>query len=72
MNAIAHREPRRMLQLDDLLAMVRVSRATLFRMEADGRLPRSHMAGNRKVWFADEIAEWQDTLPRSRVGEGKR
>ena len=56
--------PRRMLDIDQVLAIVPVSRATLFRMMADGRFPRSHLiSANRAIWYEDEVVEWQNNLP---------
>jgi len=60
-------EVRKMLTIKQVLRIVPLGRSTLLRMEADGRFPRGVLlAGNRKVWFEDEIAEWQDTRPPSR------
>lgn len=57
-------EPRRMLTIAQVLEIVPVSRSTLFNMERKGTFPASHYASaNRRIWFADEIAEWQATLP---------
>ena len=63
-------EPRRMLTLAQVLEIVPVKRTTLFKMERDGRFPRSHyVSANRRFWFADEIAAWQETLPiNTRIG----
>lgn len=61
-------EVRKMLTTEDVLQIVPVSRTTLFRMERDGRMPRSRMVSpNRKVWFGDEINEWQLALKQGRV-----
>lgn len=57
-------EPRKMLTVGQVLDIVPVKRTTLFKMERDGRFPASHYASaNRRFWFADEVAAWQDTLP---------
>jgi predicted DNA-binding transcriptional regulator AlpA len=56
--------PRRMLDIDQVLAIVPVSKATLFRMQADGRFPRSRpISPNRNIWYEDEIVDWQNSLP---------
>jgi predicted DNA-binding transcriptional regulator AlpA len=68
----AHRieDVRRMLTLQQVLEIVPVSRMTLFRMERDGRFPPSYyVSGNRKAWFADEVAAWQSRMRPARVGE---
>lgn len=58
------RQPRRMLTLAQVLEIVPVGRTTLFKMERKGTFPASHYASaNRRFWFADEVAAWQETLP---------
>src|SRR5947209_19843808 len=52
-------------------------RATLYRMEKAGRFPRStYISPNRRVWFEDEIAAWQNAVdefdPHRRRGKGRR
>lgn len=60
-------EPRRMLTVAQVLEIVPVRRTTLFKMERQGTFPTSHYASaNRRFWFADEIAEWQASLPLNR------
>jgi predicted DNA-binding transcriptional regulator AlpA len=57
-------EPRRMLNIDQVLAIVPVSRTTLFRMERDRQFPTSHnISPNRRAWYADEVLAWQRALP---------
>ena len=54
---------RRMLNEAQVLALIPVSRTTLFRMARAGRFPRStYISPNRRVWFADEIAAWQNAV----------
>jgi prophage regulatory protein len=66
-------EPRRMLTVAQVLEIVPVRRTTLFRMERDGRFPASHyVSPNRRFWYADEIAAWQDSLPVNGRITGKR
>jgi prophage regulatory protein len=56
--------PRVMLTIDKVLAIVPVSRTTLFKMEREKRFPPcTYISANRRVWFADEIAAWQEALP---------
>jgi prophage regulatory protein len=54
---------RQMLNVDDVLALVPVSRRTLLRWERKKRFPVARYIGNRKVWFADELGAWQDDTP---------
>jgi predicted DNA-binding transcriptional regulator AlpA len=57
-------EPRRMLTIAEVLAIVSVSRQTLFRMERDSKFsPCTYISANRRIWFADEIAAWQEAPP---------
>jgi prophage regulatory protein len=70
-------DPRRMLNEAQVLAIVPVSRSTLFRMEKAGRFPRStYISPNRRVWFADEIIAWQEAVdefdPKRGRGKGRR
>jgi prophage regulatory protein len=59
--------PRRMLNLEKVLALIPVSRTTLFRMEREGRFPKSHyVSPNRRLWYEDDIIAWQDALPTNR------
>jgi prophage regulatory protein len=56
--------PRRMLNLEKVLTLIPVSRTTLFRMEREGRFPKSHyVSPNRRLWYEDDIIAWQDALP---------
>jgi predicted DNA-binding transcriptional regulator AlpA len=57
------REPRRMLTEAQLLEIVPFARTTLYHMIRNGLFPRATYASpNRRFWFADEIAAWQDAL----------
>jgi len=64
-------QPRRMLTLKEVLAAVPVGRTTLYRLEKSGRFPASrYVSAGRRLWFADEVAEWQTALPHnSRMGK---
>jgi prophage regulatory protein len=69
--------PRRMLNEEQVLQIVPVSRTTLYRMERMGRFPRStYISPNRRVWFADEIVAWQNAVdefnPNRGRGKGRR
>ena len=66
------REPRVMLSEANVLAIVPVSRSTLLRMEREGKFPRStYISPNRRVWFADEIAAWQDAVDEFDPARGR-
>jgi predicted DNA-binding transcriptional regulator AlpA len=55
--------PRRMLNESQVLQLVPISAATLWRMERDGRFPKgTFISPNRKVWFEDEIVAWQNAI----------
>src|SRR6478752_1860669 len=69
--------PRRMLNETQVLAIVPVSRTTLFRMEKTGRFPKStYISPNRRVWFEDQVICWQNAVnefdPRRGRGKGRR
>jgi prophage regulatory protein len=69
--------PRVMLNEDQVLALIPISRTTLFRLERDGKFPRStYVSPNRRVWFADQVAAWQEAVderdPRRGRGKGRR
>lgn len=57
--------PRRMLDIKQVLAIVPVSRATLYRMVEQKKFPPSTpLTAQRRVWFEDEIVAWQEGLGR--------
>jgi prophage regulatory protein len=69
--------PRPMLNEDKVLEIVPVSRTTLYRMEKAGKFPRStYISPNRRVWYADQVRQWQDEVdardPRRGRGKGRR
>jgi predicted DNA-binding transcriptional regulator AlpA len=60
---------RRMLNQDQVLAIVPVSATTLWRMEKAGRFPKStFISANRRVWFLDEVVAWQREVDGRRRG----
>ena len=70
------RQPRKMLNLDDVLSIVPVGRTTLFRMVRDGLFPKpTYISNNRRVWYADQLVAWQDRVdcfqPGRRRGRGR-
>jgi prophage regulatory protein len=56
-------EPRRMLTEAQVLDLLPFGRTTLFSLIKGGCFPRgTYVSPNRRAWFADEIARWQNTL----------
>jgi prophage regulatory protein len=61
-----------MLVEEQVLEIVPVSRSTLWRMERSGKFPRSiYISKNRRVWFEDEISEWQNSVNEFQTGRGR-
>ena len=70
-------EPRRMLNETQVLSLIPLSRTTLHRLTKAGRFPKgTYVSANRKLWFADEVAAWQNAVdefdPRRGRGKGRR
>ena len=64
--------PRRMINEQQLLQIVPVSRTTLYRMEKAGRFPRSiYVSPNRRFWFEDEIVAWQSAVDEFNPNRGR-
>jgi prophage regulatory protein len=63
-----------MLNEKQVLAIVPVGHTTLWRLERDGRFPKStYISPNRRVWFEDEISAWQAMVDgQSRKSAGTR
>ncbi|MCK1640340.1 AlpA family phage regulatory protein [Bradyrhizobium sp. 157] len=67
--------PRRMLSEAQVLAIVPISRTTLFRLAKSGRFPKgTYISPNRRVWYEDEIVDWQRLVDEfnPRRGRGRR
>ncbi|MHC2626346.1 prophage regulatory protein [Bradyrhizobium huanghuaihaiense] len=69
--------PRRMLNEQQVLEIIPVSRTTLYRMEKAGRFPKStYISPNRRVWYEDQIVTWQNAVnefdPQRARGKGRR
>jgi prophage regulatory protein len=53
----------RMLNEQQVLAIIPVSRTTLFRIMKTGRFPKAtYISPNRKCWFESEVVAWQQAL----------
>lgn len=66
-----------MLSEAQVLEIVPISRTTLYRMEKEGRFPRStYISPNRRVWFEDDVVAWQNAVnefdPSRGRGKGRR
>jgi prophage regulatory protein len=65
-------QPRRMLNEKQVLQLVPIARSTLWRMEKQGKFPKgSYILPGRKVWFADEVAAWQEQI-EGQVGRRRK
>jgi prophage regulatory protein len=80
-NAPDESGPRRMLNEAQVLALIPISRTTLFRMMKAGRFPKAtHISPNRRCWFESEVADWQRAIaevnpnfnPARGRGKGRR
>lgn len=57
----------RILRKRELLNMIGLSDATVWRMERDGKFPkRLRLGGNSCGWLRSEIYEWMDQLSAAR------
>lgn len=60
--------PRRMIDIDKVLDIVPMSRATLYRMVEQKKFPPSTCIGGKlRFWYEDEIVAWQKQLGYRRV-----
>jgi prophage regulatory protein len=56
-------KPRKMLNAEQVLERIPVSRTTLFRLERDKFFPQGvAITPHRKLWFEDEVAAWQKAV----------
>lgn len=54
---------RSMLDLEQVLQIVPISKSTLIRRLAAGAFPPGHfISPNRRVWYEEDIIKWQDSL----------
>ena len=64
---------RTMLELDEVLQIIPVGKSTLKRMLNSGTFPPGHyLSPNRRVWYEDEILQWQQQLNTKAVTKRKR
>ena len=73
-------ELRRMLSEQAVLALIPVSRTTLFRLMKQGKFPKAvYVSANRRIWFERDVANWQAAIeavdefnPNRGRGKGRR
>jgi prophage regulatory protein len=59
----ALRAPRKMLSENEVLDLLPFGRTTLFSLIKTSAFPRgTYVSPNRRAWFADEIARWQNSI----------
>ena len=66
---------REMLSAREVLLMIPIDRASLFRLESDGLFPQGHwVSARKKLWFRDEVIKWQRDLsdPDSELSKAVR
>jgi predicted DNA-binding transcriptional regulator AlpA len=66
---------REMMNAEQVLALIPISRTTLFRLERDGLFPQGQaITPHRKLWFGDEVVAWQRDLqdPKSALAQAMR
>jgi prophage regulatory protein len=64
--------PRRMLNEKQVLAIVPLSRTSIYRLERAGKFPKStYISPNRRVWFEDEIVAWQNAVDEFDPNRGR-
>jgi prophage regulatory protein len=66
---------REMLNAEQVLALIPISRTTLFRLERDKVFPQGQaITPHRKLWFRDEVVSWQRDLqdPDSALSQAVR
>lgn len=59
----AEERPRKMIDIDGVLAIVPMSRPTIYRMMGQKKFPPSMCVGGKlRFWYEDEIVAWQKGL----------
>ncbi|WP_454616487.1 helix-turn-helix transcriptional regulator [Bradyrhizobium cenepequi] len=72
---VARDKPQQMLTEQQVLTLIPIARATLYRMMKEGRFPKgTFVSPNRRLWLASEVAHWQREVdayvPNRRRGKG--
>lgn len=61
---------RKVLRTNDLIKVLNVSRATIYRWERAGLIPAKRRLGPNTVgWLQDEISEWLTNRPAPNKGD---
>jgi len=56
--------PRAMLSIVEVMKLLSMGRTTIYRLERNGKFPKSrYLTKRRRLYYADEIAQWQRSLP---------
>ena len=66
---------REMLSSREVLDLIPIDRAALFRLESEHLFPQGHFVSSRKkLWFRDEVSKWQRDLqdPDSELSKAVR
>jgi prophage regulatory protein len=59
-------EPRKMLTMREVLDIVPIARTTLERLVRLKQFPKpTYISNNRRIWYADQIVEWQRLVDNS-------
>ena len=69
--------PRRMLSEAQVLALVPLSRTSIWRLQRAGKFPPcTYISPNKRIWFEDTIIKWQCEVnqfnPHRRRGPGRK
>ena len=69
--------PRRMLSEEQVLALVPLSRTSIWRLQRAGKFPPcTYISPNKRIWFEDTIIKWQNSVdqynPHRGRGPGRR
>lgn len=72
----APEHPRRMLSETEVLALVPLSRTSIWRLQRAGKFPAAtYVSANKRIWFEDQIVRWQREVdefnPHRRRGPGR-
>ncbi len=66
-NGVIMESNKRLIFKHEVLDRTAKSYPTIWRWMRSGQFPRSVVVGGQVAWFADELDEWFDQLPRRRL-----
>jgi prophage regulatory protein len=55
--------PRRLLTKPEVLARVRLTYPTIWKLMRENKFPRGRIVGNKVMWFESDVDAWVDALP---------